>query len=83
MDFTLDIYREFLEKFLDNGYAFITFDNYCNGEIVDKMVILRHDVDLKPENSVETAIIEAQLGIRASYYFRKRKHGWEIGRAHV
>ena len=35
-----------------------------------KYIILRHDVDLKAENSVATAKIEANLGIAASYYFR-------------
>lgn len=35
-----------------------------------KYIILRHDVDLKAENSVETAKIEHSLGIKASYYFR-------------
>ena len=35
-----------------------------------RFIILRHDVDLKAENSVETAKIEHSLGIKASYYFR-------------
>ncbi|MDR0829765.1 MAG: hypothetical protein LBN95_06605 [Prevotellaceae bacterium] len=35
-----------------------------------RFIILRHDVDLKAENSLETAKIEHSLGIRASYYFR-------------
>ena len=35
-----------------------------------KYIILRHDVDLKAENSVATAQIEHSLGIKASYYFR-------------
>ena len=35
-----------------------------------RFIILRHDVDLKAENSVATAKIEANLGIAASYYFR-------------
>jgi len=35
-----------------------------------RFIILRHDVDLKAENSVETAKIEHSLGIAASYYFR-------------
>ncbi len=35
-----------------------------------RFIILRHDVDLKAESSVETAKIEHSLGIKASYYFR-------------
>lgn len=38
--------------------------------ITDKFIILRHDVDLKAANSLATARIEHELGIRASYYFR-------------
>ena len=33
-------------------------------------MLLRHDVDLHAERSLATARIEAELGIRASYYFR-------------
>jgi len=35
-----------------------------------KFILLRHDVDLKAANSLMTAQIEHELGIRASYYFR-------------
>ena len=36
----------------------------------DRMVILRHDVDLLPQNSLAFAKIQHELGIKASYYFR-------------
>ena len=36
-------------------------------------VILRHDVDKKPENSLEIAKIEASMGRKATYYFRAKK----------
>ena len=36
----------------------------------DKYVILRHDVDAKPWNSLKTAQIEHALGAKATYYFR-------------
>ncbi|MDR2684448.1 MAG: hypothetical protein LBB53_03585 [Prevotellaceae bacterium] len=48
----------------------MTFEEFCVGKITEKFVILRHDVDLKAENSLETAKIEHSLNIRASYYFR-------------
>lgn len=35
-----------------------------------KTVILRHDVDKRPENSLVTAELEHRKGISASYYFR-------------
>ena len=75
MDFTLKTYRQLLLAFQDAGYKFLTFEYYCiskanNQELPEKFILLRHDVDLKAENSLATAQIEARLGIVASYYFR-------------
>ena len=69
-DFTLSIYRRLLETIRANGYSFFTFEEYCFGKAGGKYVILRHDVDLKAANSLATARIEAEMGIRATYYFR-------------
>ena len=73
MDFTLEKYSELLHALDDNGYQFLTFEQYCTqkGALSNvKFVILRHDVDLKAENSLDTAKIEHSYGIEASYYFR-------------
>jgi hypothetical protein len=73
MDFTLRKYTELLHSLIDNHYRFIKFEEYCSlkEELVnDSIVILRHDVDLKAENSLATAEIEHSLCIKASYYFR-------------
>ena len=40
-------------------------------------VILRHDVDLKPQNSLATAKLEHELGIKGSYYFRAVPESWD------
>lgn len=70
-DFTLAKYNELLRTFLSKGYVFLTFENYCTAEhLPDRYVILRHDVDRCPQNSVATAQIENKLQVRASYYFR-------------
>ncbi len=76
-DFTLKIYEELLRAFEARGYRFYTFEEYCGGECGgdEKFVVLRHDVDLRVENSLATAKIENSIsdsrgGIRASYYFR-------------
>lgn len=68
-DFTLGIYRKLLVSLRDAGYTFVTFSEYCEG-VTGKFVILRHDVDLRAANSLATAKIEAELGMKASYYFR-------------
>ncbi|MDR2824173.1 MAG: hypothetical protein LBB41_03115 [Prevotellaceae bacterium] len=70
MDFTLKTYKNLLAAFKSANYAFITFEQFCGGETAEKFVILRHDVDLKAENSLATAKIENELGARASYFFR-------------
>ena len=70
MDFTPSTYHRLLTALKENGYEFFTFEEYCSGEKSDKVVILRHDVDKKPANSVALAEIEASLGIHATYYFR-------------
>ena len=71
-DFTLAKYSELLQALKTNGYRFVTFEQYCSDKMVSEQnyVVLRHDVDLKVENSLKTAEIEHSFGIRASYYFR-------------
>ncbi len=70
MDFTLTIYQDMLSAFQQAGYAFFTFQEFCEGKAQGRFVILRHDVDLKAENSLATAQIENKLGIKSSYFFR-------------
>lgn len=40
-------------------------------------VVLRHDVDMKPPNSLKTARIEKELGWKAVYYFRAVPESWD------
>lgn len=73
IDFTIKKYTKLLQALKDYSFRFLTFEYYCahKSELEkDHFVILRHDVDLKAENSLETAKIECSLDIPASYYFR-------------
>ena len=76
-DFSLDIYRELLERLQAKGYQLIGYSDYLKLKIknyeLSKFVILRHDVDAKPWNSLKTAQIEHSLGAKATYYFRVGK----------
>lgn len=72
-DFTLDSYRLLLEQLQAHGYELIRYEQYCEGYRPERFVILRHDVDKKPANSLLTAQIEHSIGAQASYYFRVGK----------
>jgi len=69
MDFTLKIYRELLLALQHKGYSFCTFQEYCNGNAVGKYVILRHDIDKSPYNALRFAKLEAEMGIKSTYFF--------------
>lgn len=69
-DFTLKKYQELLETFRQQGYTLIAYEDLFQGEPPSKYVILRHDVDDLPLQSLKKAEIEKQLGARSTYYFR-------------
>ena len=62
MDFTLEKYTELLEALKEYPFEVLT---------------LRHDVDLKPQNSLRTAKIEAGKGMKGIYYFRAVPESWD------
>lgn len=68
-DFTLTATKTLLTALLQKNFHFIPF---CEAKKIIKpsSVILRHDVDLLPENALQTALIEHELGIKATYNFR-------------
>lgn len=77
LDFTREKYCRLLSQLKDSGYEFITYADYCNGKFPKRFVILRHDVDLKPQNSLEVAKDEKNIGAKASYYFRAVPESWD------
>jgi hypothetical protein len=66
--FTYDTYEELLETLLSRGYEFRDFDSVRDGE-TDRVVLLRHDVDWSPERALTMALIEAEKGVTATYFF--------------
>lgn len=70
-DFTTDAYEALLKTYKNNGYRLCSYLEYLqNPELTEKVVILRHDVDLIPARSLRTAQIETELGATGTYYFR-------------
>ena len=76
MDFTLKIYNKLLETISSSGYSVQTFEEFINNPN-DKIIVLRHDVDKLPKNSLIFAKIQAELGISGSYYFRAVPESWD------
>jgi hypothetical protein len=69
MDFTLKTYKILMNTLSDQGFSFLTFEQFVSNPD-NKVIVLRHDVDDSPQNSLEFAKIQADLGIKGSYYFR-------------
>ncbi len=65
--FSMDHYREILTSALEIDYKFVGFTQTdLSG---DRVIYLRHDVDLSFLCAVEMAEVEASLGIRSTYLF--------------
>jgi hypothetical protein len=83
-DFTLLVYKNLLQTLKYKDYEFLTVEEYFSdnhsvassqgrslaSSLPRSLVLLRHDVDRKPENSLKMARLESELGIKATYYFR-------------
>ena len=76
MDFTLKTYRSLLSALEQSGYAFRTFEEFLSVPAGGKVVVLRHDIDKRPENALRMAQMEHASGIKASYYIRVVKGTW-------
>ena len=69
MDFTIKTYKQLLDTLMQMGYSFQTFQEFRE-QPKEKSIVLRHDVDKLPANSLRFAQIQHKLGIKGSYYFR-------------
>ena len=69
-DFTMAKYGELCRILLGAGYTPVTVYQYLTDPPRGRTVVLRHDVDRKPENAMKMAELEHVLGITSTYYFR-------------
>jgi hypothetical protein len=73
--FDLAHYRELLEAAQSGGYRFVPFDHDPQpGDL-----FLRHDVDLSLDAALEPARLEAELGVRATYFLMTRSVFYNLG----
>ncbi len=69
MDFTIKQYTQLLKSLQDAGFFFQTFEEYALNPN-ERSLVLRHDVDARPQNSLRFAQIQADRGVKGTYYFR-------------
>jgi len=74
MDLTIETYNKLLGILQNKGFVFQSFVGFIQ-KPGKKVIILRHDVDKLPENSLTIARLESSLGVRGSYYFRSVPSG--------
>lgn len=65
LDFTDRAYRELLALLNMMGYSFTDYHRYQEHP---RCVILRHDIDTSLEQAVRMAELEAELGVRSTYF---------------
>jgi hypothetical protein len=69
MDFTINTYKNLLESLQKQGYSFQSFAQFIERP-KEKSIVLRHDVDKLPENSLAFAKIQTEQNLQGTYYFR-------------
>ena len=72
LDFTLEKYRELCESMVEN-YKPVSVVSYLTIKPSENSIIVRHDVDRKPENALKMAKLEDDMGVTSTYYFRMQK----------
>lgn len=77
MDFTVKKYIQLLDTLISESYDFQTFGDFLLSP-KKRSIILRHDVDLLPKNTLKFAKIQAERSIRGVYYFRAVPESWDV-----
>lgn len=75
-DFTLKAYNRLLDALQKKDYAFHTYAEAIEHP-ESKFVVLRHDVDKLPANSLAFAKIQYIRGIKGTYYFRMHRSSFD------
>jgi hypothetical protein len=75
MDFTVKKYKKLLQSLIEASYKFQTYEEFIKSP-KGKVILLRHDVDLLPQNSLFFAKIQHELGVKGTYYFRAVPESW-------
>lgn len=71
-DFTIDAYRQTLNAIKTAGVRVFCVAKWFS-ECPDSGILLRHDIDRKPQNALRIAKLEKEYQISSTYYFRMVK----------
>jgi len=72
LDFSIKKYEELCRAIVSAGYKTLTVKDYLLAPPSPNefIVVLRHDVDRKSANALEMSVLERDLGLSSTYYFR-------------
>lgn len=74
-DFTLNAYRHYLGAIKNSYLNILRFDDYFKLDPKPaSFCLIRHDVDRRPHNALRMAKLEHSEGLRATYFFRTKRH---------
>ena len=79
-DFTLTNYRRLVQLAVDKGFQFILHKDEYVPERKD--VIWRHDVEFEPDIALKMALIEAEVGVKATYFFQLHSPFYNVAEPH-
>jgi hypothetical protein len=79
--FTFAYYKKLLQAVLDNNYKITSFEKYDSS--IERTLIMRHDVDYTLNGVSQLALIESELGVSATYFFRVHAHEYNCFTPHV
>lgn len=70
LDFTVDKYTQLCNTISNSGFVPIIFSDYFLKNKPSKFILIRHDVDIKPERALKISRVENEFNIKSTYYFR-------------
>ena len=73
-DWSLSKYRELCNIIKQSSYEICTMANYFSKDDNHQRLMLRHDIDRFPNNALQMAKLENELGLPSTYYVRFKKN---------
>jgi hypothetical protein len=64
------LYEDFLGEAARRGFSFVQFRDFLPGAppLPERFILLRHDIDFAPAFSLEMARLEAERGVRSTFF---------------